>query len=81
MLIGLGNGLLPDGAKLLSKPILPYRQLDPQEQTLNLNENTNFSFRKILLKMLSAKWPPFCSALLFKCIIYGAVLLLYQGSV
>ena len=50
------------GAEPLSKPILGYCQLDPQEQTLvEFNKKQNFSFTNMLVKMSSAKWRPFCS--------------------
>ena len=42
------------GAKPLSEPMLPYSQLDPK------NKIHKFSFKEIHLKMLSAKWQPFC---------------------
>ena len=52
------------GAKPLSKPMLGFSQLDPQEQTTNISEILvkiqNFSFTKMHLKLSSAKWWPFC---------------------
>ena len=50
------------GAKPLSKPLLGYCQLNPQEQTSSetLIKIQKFSFTKIHLKISSAKWWPFC---------------------
>ena len=46
-------------AKPLSKPMLGYCQLDPQEQTSVKIQN--FSFTKYHLKTSSVKWRPFLS--------------------
>ena len=50
------------GAKPLSKPMLDYRQLDPNEQTSVkfFIKIQNFSFMKMSIKISSAKWRPFC---------------------
>ena len=50
------------GTKPLPEPMLAYCQLDPEEQTsMKFKIKTyNFSFMKMHLKMLSAKWQPFC---------------------
>ena len=49
--------------KPLSKPMLGYCQLDPQEQNFTeiLIKIQNFSLTKMHLKILSVKWQPFCS--------------------
>ena len=50
--------------KPLSEPMLGYCQLDPWEQIWNFGEISikiqNFSLVKMHLKILSAKWQPFC---------------------
>ena len=53
------------GAKPLSEPMLPYCQLDPKEHIFNeiLTKIPKFSFKKILLKMSTTKWLPFCLGL------------------
>ena len=50
------------GTKPLSKPIVGYCELYQWEQNLNviLIELNNFSFAKMHMKILSAKWRPFC---------------------
>ena len=50
------------GAKLLSKLMLGYCQLDPLEQTIVtfLIKIQNFSFTNMNLKKSSEKWRPFC---------------------
>ena len=50
------------GAKLSSKPVLGYCQLDPYEQiSVKFYSNCkNFSFTKMHLKISSANWQPFC---------------------
>ena len=44
------------GAKPLSEPMLEYCQLDPWETSIEIH---TFSFKKIHLKISSAKWRPF----------------------
>ena len=64
MLQGIGSALVQIMAcrlfctKPLSKPTLGYYKLDVSEI---LVKNWTFSFKKMCLKMLSAKWLPFCS--------------------
>ena len=48
------------GTKPLSKPLLSYSQMGFKEQSENLLKIKNFSFTKMHLKILSAKWGPFC---------------------
>ena len=48
------------GAKPLSEPMLGYCQLDPKVFSEILIKIQNFSFTKMHLKMLSAKWRPCC---------------------
>ena len=52
-------------AKPLSKPMLGYYQPDPKEQKFSeiLIKIQNFSFMKMHVKILSAKWQPFCPGL------------------
>ena len=45
------------GTKPLPEPMLTYYQLDPWEQTPVKIES---KYKKMLLKILSAKWQPFC---------------------
>ena len=59
--IGTGNGLLPDSTKSLPEPIWTYCQWDPSGHMIS--EILKLSFKKIHLKMLSAKCLPFCSGL------------------
>ena len=62
-----------DGAKPLSKSMLEYCQLDPQEQPFNeISIGIQaFSFKKIHFKMSSAKWRLFCLSL---SVLYLAIL-------
>ena len=48
------------GAKPLPEPMRMHCQLGPSEQTSVKFGNTNFSFRKMYLKMSYGKWWPFC---------------------
>ena len=64
--LGSGNGLVPVRCQAeLPEPILAYCYLDLLEQTSVKSELKihKFSFKKLYLKMLSAKWPPFYSGL------------------
>ena len=47
------------GTKPLPEPILIYCQFDPLKQ-IRFSQNTKLSFSTLHLKMLSAKWQPFC---------------------
>ena len=50
------------GEKPLPEPIMDFCQLDPKEQTGGIRiKIQNFSFMKILLKISSEKWRPFCA--------------------
>ena len=61
------------GTKPLPEPILIYCQFDPLQQ-IHFSQNTKLSFSTLHLKMLSAKWQPFCSGLsVFTHLVLGYV--------
>ena len=58
----LSDILVNIGSGIGFEPVLIYCQLDPQEQWTS-NHNTNIYVKKMHLKMLSAQYQPFWSAL------------------
>ena len=62
VIIGSGNGLLPDDTKPLPKPVLMCGFPETYLYEISFEIQT-FSFRKTHLKMLSAKCLPFCLGL------------------
>ena len=66
------------GAKPLSEPMLPYCQLDPKEYN---SVNFYSTFKRMHLKMPSAKWRPFCLGLhvLRNVVTSHTFTRLYQG--
>ena len=62
---GSDNGLLPAPCQAIiwtKAGLLPFKPL-ANEFNWNLNQNKAFSFKKMHLKMWSAKWQPFCLSL------------------
>ena len=56
----IGSDVLPTGTKILSKPMLAYCQLGPWTSVGFFIENLIFSFKKMQLKISSAKWRTLC---------------------
>ena len=67
ILVSIGSGMEYhlSSVKPLAKPKVTYCQLDPKKLTFFFffNQNTKFSFKKMCMKILSAKCEPCCSGL------------------
>ena len=72
VIIGSGSGLLPvqhQATNSANADLLSIRRLEPYFSEMSF-ENRAFSFKEMHLKMLSAKWQPFCSCFnVLRCLL------------